>query len=171
MEPVSLECDFPVIGGQQGSLLGLWSVFTESRDGCSAFPASGGEGHSSWRCQRFLGCPECAAFGAAGQWDSLDLGLMGLKAGRGKLRSQGQECFVLPCAAVHPPHSQEGWLRQKHIQGAIVDPEHGCRCDLYSSVGLFLLFSSPAYPQSVRSSVGTSRVYCKVFPLPRSPPG
>lgn len=38
--------------------------------------------------------------------------------------------------------------------GAIVDPEHAYRCDLYGSVGLFLLFFSPAYPQSVRAAWG-----------------
>lgn len=111
-----LECDFPVIGGQQGSLLGL-CVFTESRMVLQSFPCLRGEGWpqlgpagplSGWAAR--------AAFGAAGQWQSLeqgqqDLGLVGLKA-VAEVRQrkavipaclQRQKWFVLPSAAVHPP--------------------------------------------------------------------
>lgn len=49
MELVRLECDFPVIGGQQGSLPGLLCVFVESRTVLQCFPClwRGGKNHRS----------------------------------------------------------------------------------------------------------------------------
>lgn len=86
MELVRLECDFPVIGGQQGSLLGLCVCSQRAGWCCSAFPASEGRGGPQLLqlgpAGLFSGWPARAAFGAAGQWDSGPAGSRahGLKA-------------------------------------------------------------------------------------------
>lgn len=95
MELVRQECDFPVIGGQQGSLLGLLCVFMESRMVLQCFPClqRGGKDDSSpaWRSQALLGVASMGRLGSSwavrfSAWGQEDLGHRGSKAGTGQQR-------------------------------------------------------------------------------------